>query len=138
MSIKKPFAFIGTGMLILLSSNSMAFDFPLPGTGGNTGGTPDTGSNTVIFSCKTNEIGSSLTNNGSSSCENTGGTSSSCSSGNTSGSTGSAVVAYEMTSTNTDLESVLLNAATCAEAVKAAGDCSPSGGDATIIYTCTY
>ena len=140
MNIKKTISHIlGTCILILMSGNIMAFDFPTqPGSGGSTGGTTGSGNGTLIFYCLINDIGNSMSESGSSSCSNTGGTSSSCSSNNTSGNTSSAVIAFEMTTPKQDLESVLLNANTCAEAVKAAGNCTSSGGDTKIIYTCKY
>ena len=137
MSIKRTFTHIaGMGVLILLSSDIMAFDFPtLPGSGGSTGGTTVSGNGTAIFYCNTGEIGTNTTGN--TSCTSTGGTSSSCSSG-TSGTSSGAVKAWEMTNDNTTVETALLNAETCVEAVEAVGNCAPSGGDTKIIYTCKY
>lgn len=135
MNITKIFThIIGASMLILLSGNSLAFDFPLPGTGGSTGGTTVSGG-TAVFYCNIGDLGTST--NGNTSCTSTGGTSSRCSS-STSGNSGGAVKAWEMTTPNQDLETALMTAETCAEAVEAAGNCSPSGGDTKIIYTCKY
>jgi hypothetical protein len=102
---------------------------------GSTGGTTGSGNGTLIFYCNTSDIGTNA--NGNSSCTATGGTSSSCSS-SSSGTSSGAVKAWEMTTSNQTLENALVNAETCAEAVEAAGNCSPSGGDSKIIYTCKY